>query len=550
MLIQRRGFAKIRNKNATEAGEGFCSRSIRRNPFYPHRGVGRFGTDLGTGEAGFDFIKGPLRVMRLRGARITRHLYDVMSHHENLLNDVHSRLNPTLVRRVVCPTSVHELAEALAAAKQAGLRISVSGGRHAMGGQQFATDSVHIDMRGMCRVIGRDGNRGLLHIEAGAQWPAIIRATEEIPPGPHGPWGIRQKQTGVDEVTLGGSISANAHGRGLAMRPLGEDIENLTLMDADGALHFCDREKNARLFSLVVGGFGLFGIIVSATLRLSPRRYVRRVVDILDLEDAASAVFRRAAAGALYGDFQFVIDATDPRFLKRGVFACYMPAEEPVGEECRADLNSENWVRLLKLAHEDKRAAFAAYSAHYLSTDGSVYRADTMQLATYLPTYAEFVGHGAGSGAAEESLVIGELYVPRDRLVEFMNRAAEVLRVFGTEVIYGTIRSILRDRTAFLPWAREDFACVIFNLRTPHTPEGKARTADTFRALIDVAASLGGSFFLTYHKYATPEQVEVCHPRFTAWLEEKRRHDPDEFFLSDWYLHYRDAFAAQPGVVR
>ena len=52
-------------------------------------------------------------------------------------------------------------------------------------------------------------------------------------------------------------------------------------------------------------------------------------------------------------------------------------------------------------------------------------------------------------------------------------------------MIYGTIRAILRDTTTFLPWAKDDFACVIFNIRTPHTEAGLARTAATFRALID-----------------------------------------------------------------
>ena len=33
--------------------------------------------------------------------------------------------------------------------------------------------------------------------------------------------------SGVDAVTLGGSISANAHGRGLLMQPIGDDIESM-----------------------------------------------------------------------------------------------------------------------------------------------------------------------------------------------------------------------------------------------------------------------------------------------------------------------------------
>ena len=124
-----------------------------------------------------------------------------------------------------------------------------------------------------------------------------------------------------------------------------------------------------------------------------------------------------------------------------------------------------------------------------------------------------------------------------------MQRARDVLRVFGTEVIYGTIRSILRDTTSYLPWAKDDFACIVFNLRTPHDVAGLARTADTFRALIDASAELGGSFFLTYHRHASAAQVRRCYPQFAAWLAKKLEHDPNELFVSTWYTHYRDAFA-------
>jgi hypothetical protein len=168
-------------------------------------------------------------------------------------------------------------------------------------------------------------------------------------------------------------------------------------------------------------------------------------------------------------------------------------------------------------------------------------------LSTYIPSYADFLDGAHAAGGAhpvKETLVIGEHYVPRERLLEFMQRARQVLRAFGTEVIYGTIRAIMRDTVSFLPWARDDFACVIFNLRTPHTAAGLARTADTFRALTDASSALGGSFFLTYHRHASVAQVAVCYPRFREWLMRKKSHDPGELFASTWYTHYRDAFAA------
>lgn len=463
------------------------------------------------------------------------------------LNDTHSQFNATTVAEVRRPETLRELREIIGAAAAGGKRISVAGGRHAMGGQQFAGGSLHIDMTALDKVLSVDGERGLMGIEAGACWPQIIAESHRISCSRGKTWSIRQKQTGVDGVSLGGSISANAHGRGLMMQPLGDDIEDLTLIDAEGRMRCCSRSENAELFSLVIGGYGLFGIIYSATLRLAPRQRLRRVVDIIDLDDAINAVHRRAAEGCLYGDFQFIIDPRDSGFLRRGVFACYKPDEggETAGVEGGSDLTPGAWLELLKLAHEDKAQAFRLYARHYLSTDGNIYWSDTMQLSTYLPSYAEQLEASRAAdpkSPVKETLMIGEHYVPPERLLDFMRASREILIHLDTEVIYGTIRSIKRDTVSFLPWAKSDFACVIFNLRTPHNEEGMRRTAETFRALIEAAAEMGGSYFLTYHRYATAAQVRACHPRFPEWLRKKIQYDPGELFVSDWYLHYRDAF--------
>ena len=416
-----------------------------------------------------------------------------------------------------------------------------------MGGQQFAGSSVHIDMTSLDKVIDVNHERGLLHIGAGACWPKIIEESHRMEFFPGKSWAIRQKQTGVDNVTLGGSISANAHGRGLRMQPMGDDIEDLTLLDAEGRLLRCSRTENSELFSLVIGGYGLFGIIYSATLRLTPRLRVRRLVDIIDLDDAMNAVYRRAAEGSLYGDFQFIIDPSDSGFLRRGVFASYKSVEsgESEGMKENSDLSPNAWLELLRLAHEDKAKAFRIYAQHYVATDGNLYWSDTMQLSTYIPSYAEYLEANRPvdpDNDVKETLMIGEHYIPPESLLTFMHLAREILIHHGAELIYGTIRSIKRDTVSFMPWAKNDFACVIFNLRTRHNEKGVQRTADTFRALIDASVNMGGSFFLTYHRYASTAQVQGCYPLFQEWLRKKIQYDPGELFISDWYLHYRDAF--------
>ena len=418
-------------------------------------------------------------------------------------------------------------------------RLAVSGGRHAMGGQQFLSGEVLLDMRGLDRVLALDHERGHVTAEAGIEWPALMETYLELQrtqfPGREPRWGIAQKQTGADRLTLGGALSCNAHGRGLLMKPIVADVESFTLVGPDGRLIDCDRARNQELFRAAIGGYGLLGPIASVTLRLVPRIKLRRVVRVIDIEDAVNAARRRVDAGFLYGDFQFDIDPQSPEFLTKGVFSCYQPVAEDTPMPALArELSGADWAKLLVLAHTDKRKAFELYAQHYLSTDGQIYWSDGHQFASYVDGYHVEIDRLMGSPHTCSEM-IGELYVPAVKLVEFLKAAASLLSERQAQVIYGTIRLIQADDETLLAWARELFTCVIFNLHVEHTPAGIEHAAGSFRALIALALKYGGSFYLTYGRFATREQLLTAYPRIPAFLELKRRHDPQGVFSSDWY---------------
>lgn len=459
-----------------------------------------------------------------------------------LLNDVHSQLNPTLVAEVVRPRTTADVAAAVGRAAAAGQAVAVAGGRHAMGGQQFATGGTVISMSNMDRVLELDVGRGLVEVEAGIQWPELLRDLHERQRGASGLWTIAQKQTGADRLSIGGAVAANVHGRGLSMRPFVADVEAFTIVTADGRALRCSRTGNRDLFRLALGGYGLFGVVTHVQLRLVRQEKLQRLVEVVDLDYLADAFADRIAEGFTYGDFQFAIDNDSPEFLKRGVFSCYRPVDPatpiPEGQHALADAA---WRELLHLAHSDKSAAFERYCAHYLQTSGQIYLSDTHQLATYLDDYHRELDRRTGA-ACRGTEMITELYVPRERLRDFMEAVADDFRRQRVNCIYGTVRLIERDDETFLAWAREPWACVIFNIHTDHSPAGLRESADTFRGLIDRAAELGGSYYLTYHRYARRDQVVRCHPRFREFLQLKRTHDPGELFRSDWYVHYRRMF--------
>jgi FAD/FMN-containing dehydrogenase len=456
-----------------------------------------------------------------------------------VVNDIHSQLNATTVARIIRPRAVGELQELVAAAAGAGQALSVCGGRHAMGGQQFGTATTLVDMTGLNRVIDVDRERGLVTVEAGIDWVQLINHLLWTFADQEEAWGILQKQTGADHLTIGGALAANIHGRGLRLRPFAADIESFTLLDPSGQAQFCSRTVNPRLFTLAIGGYGLFGPVTTVTLRLQHRRKVERRVTIANVDDLPDLFDQRVREGYEFGDCQFAIDPTSREFLQAGVFSCYRPVASDVPfPERQLTLGAPEWRRLLRLAHTDKSRAFAEYSRYYMATDGQLYWSDTHQLSDYPDSYHAALETDLGL-AVKSSEMISELYVPRVNLPDFMLAVRADARQHGVDVIYGTIRIIEQDDETVLAWARRRWACIVFNLHVEHTAAGIAKAAADFRRLIDRAIQFGGSYYLTYHRWADARQLVTCHPRIQEFFGEKQRFDPGAVFRSDWYTHHQ-----------
>ncbi len=463
------------------------------------------------------------------------------------VNDIHSQLNATRVGSVITPDSLPALRQAVVAVAQDGGHLSIAGGRHAMGGQQFLAGETLLDTRRLNRILSLDSERGLLRVEAGILWseliPQLRALQQDAAINAPNRWSIIQKQTGADNLSIGGALASNGHGRGLTYRPIVQDVESFDLIDAQGELRHCSRSENPDLFRLAIGGYGLFGVIYAATLRLMPAHRLRRVVEITDIDNLPALFRQRIADGYTYGDFQYMTDESSPGFLREGVMSCYIPLPHgdtaPI-EPPRYLLSERNWRDLLHLSHADKPRAYREYAAFYTASDGQIYDSDTFQLSLYIDGYHSELDRRI-YGGAKGSETITELYVPLDALPGFMDAAARELRARRANVIYGTIRLIEQDHETYLNWARRPYACIVFNLHIDHAPGAIARAAAALRCLIDLAADRSGSYFLTYNRYATPAQLTRCYPQFPAFLSLKRRHDPANLFTSDWHKAYAAA---------
>jgi FAD/FMN-containing dehydrogenase len=119
-----------------------------------------------------------------------------------------------------------------------------------------------IDMRSLCCIRSFDVESGVIEADAGTLLPDIIAHA-----APHG--FFPAVVPGTQFVTLGGAIANDIHGKNHHRRgTFGCHVEGLTLLRSDGREYRCSPTSNPHLFAATIGGLGLTGLILSASIRL------------------------------------------------------------------------------------------------------------------------------------------------------------------------------------------------------------------------------------------------------------------------------------------
>ncbi|RUM98724.1 FAD-binding oxidoreductase [Pseudaminobacter arsenicus] len=119
-----------------------------------------------------------------------------------------------------------------------------------------------VEMRSLSHILSFDAATGLLEAEAGTLLCDIIAHV-----APHG--FFPAVVPGTQFVTLGGAIANDVHGKNHHRRgTFGCHVESFTLLRSDGKTYNCSNTENAPLFRATIGGLGLTGLILTATIRL------------------------------------------------------------------------------------------------------------------------------------------------------------------------------------------------------------------------------------------------------------------------------------------
>lgn len=441
-----------------------------------------------------------------------------------VINDV-TQVNPIRVRRVIAPTSLAEIVDAV---KKHPGPISVGGGRYSMGGQTATEDALQIDMRRYDKIMDFAKERKEVTVQAGATWRKIQEFID-----PHDL--SLQIMQSYANFTVGGSLSVNVHGRYVGQGPLVMSVKSIRIVLPDGAVVRASPKERAEVFYGAIGGYGAFGVIVEATLALTDNAKVERQSAVMPFRAYKEYFFRnvRDKPEIVFHNADIYPGAYDTVRV-----TSYVRTDKPATVAERLRPADVSYARQRMALWAVSELPFGKWLRQDV-LDPWVYRDANIVWRNYEASYD--VRELEPGSRKDSTYVLQEYFVPVDKIDEFVPRMAQTLKRHDVNMINISIRHAKKDPGTLLAWAQtEVFAFVLYYKQGMSETDRRAVGIWT-RGLIDDVLSVGGTYYLPYQIHATSAQFREAYPQADKFFALKKRLDPTNKFRNKlWDAYYEN----------
>jgi FAD/FMN-containing dehydrogenase len=299
------------------------------------------------------------------------------------------------------------------------------------------------------------------------------------------------------------------------------------------------------LFGLVLGGYGLFGVILDAELEVTRNEVYEWQTQYMDYTEFPNFYRENVEGNDNIGLAYGRLSVSPGSYLRETAFHLYqkrswsgpVPLVQPVGHEwfVRLVLNvskTGDWGRRMRWGLE-KHVEKQIYPC--LSRNQAMARGEGC-LVTRNHEMADSMSYL--KDRLEDTDVLQEYFIPHARMVEFVDGLRSVVKNESANLLNVTVRIVHQDRITALPYAREDmFAFVLyFNQRLNETDSQRIRRVTI--ELIDLALRLRGTFYLPYQLYYSSAQLRAAYPKIDQFFSAKKKYDPAGLFTNKFYEKY------------
>jgi hypothetical protein len=305
-------------------------------------------------------------------------------------------------------------------------------------------------------------------------------------------------------------------------------------MLADGIIVKCSRTENPELFSLILGGYGLFGIILDADLRVVPNekyKIERIPVSSADyVKVLAKKTSRANDVAMVYGRLR----VTQENFLQDGIINIFhrLPSTNRLISELGPLKNAGLERTVFRGGVQDEYGKELRWNAEKLFSSylsGDVFERNAI---LYEPS-DWFSDHSTNT-----TDILVECFVPPKQFEPFLAELRKTIPKNQADLLNVTVRDINRDDDSLLRYADKDMISLVMLFSQTRDMTGEEKMSKLTQEIVAAALRHSGRYYLPYRLHATPEQFTQAYPQAKAFFELKRKYDPDELFQNEFYLKY------------
>ncbi|WP_199254466.1 FAD-binding oxidoreductase [Mycolicibacterium mengxianglii] len=382
-----------------------------------------------------------------------------------------------------------------------------------------------IDMPALNRIHSISADDAIVDVDGGVNLDQLMKAAL-----PFGLW--VPVLPGTRQVTIGGAIACDIHGKNHhSAGSFGNHVRSMELLTADGQVrHLTPDGENSRLFWATVGGNGLTGIILRATIEMTPTETAYFIADgdvTHSLDETIAFHSDGSEANYTYSSAWFDAISPPPKLGRAAISRGSLATLDQLPPKLRKNPLKFEAPQLLTLPDVfpdglANKYTFSPIGELWYRKSGT-YRGKVQNLTQFyhpLDMFGEWNRAYGPSGFLQYQFV-----VPTKAVEEFKGIIGDIQRS-GHYSFLNVFKLFGPGNQAPLSFPIPGWnVCVDFPI--------KAGLGEFVAELDRRVLEFGGRLYTAKDSRTSAETFHAMYPRIDEWIAVRREVDPDGVFVSD-----------------
>lgn len=431
------------------------------------------------------------------------------------------------------PTSVLELTKIVKSANLKNQKIAIVGANKSQGGQTLPNNSngIRINLSKLNQLVALNVADKIVTVESGMTWSQLQRIICPYK------LSIRAMQSYAD-FAIGAALAVNVHGQDLLNNPIIKSVRAFKLLNSEGQIINVSRVENSELFGLVIGGYGLFGIITEVTLELTDNILLERQVANVSCHEFVNYFTKHIQNDPSLDFYSARFDLKQETFLDNIIIVSYKRIS-PNAQHSLVDMENDSLKS--KVINKVARYGLLAISNWdalkniRFSIEQMYFKSGVTLTRNY---FMSFPLDSLPQDTSEYMYVLQEYFIPYAQVNEFIGALKKHTKECNINLLNVTARHVNADNESFLSYSPVESCAFVLYIKVKKSNRNYQDVANYGTSLIDEAIKMGGKYYLPYQLLGSKDQLYAIYPQMEKLVNLKKLYDPKELFSNQLYSRY------------